>query len=244
MSSSKTTELSRVESRIPVASCCPLRALSAIPHNLFVNHESFSGAWELSADVIANPNREVVLVSAGSPSRSGDAWRPKRAPPAGWSASLAIRVGDLSALVQRAVCLTDDFAPTGDHSGGPAVSRGGALVFEVHQNRMSFEFREKDGVDDLSTTSMEPQLTVDLPTGDFAMAIEVSGMRMIRISATVGGQLRAVCCGRREDMALHRRMLPQSDGRRLLRAADLSLRDEVPPAEAATAPPSSTQPAD
>jgi hypothetical protein len=172
----------------------------AIPRNLFVGHRFFSGGWELSEGAVSSEN-QITLVPSGSPTRTGYAWRLRRAPRAEWTASVTFAVNNRTATTQGGIYLTEDFAQAGTHFGGPAIFHGSAALFEISDSRIRFEFRDNNGQIDFTGLSIIPHLTIDLKSDIFGIQIELSSFRMVRIYSIVDDQNMMIFSGKiREDL--------------------------------------------
>jgi hypothetical protein len=111
-------------------------------------------------------------------------------------------VNNRTDLTQGGLYLTDDFAQSGSHFGGPAVFHGSAVLFEISGGAIRFEFRENNGQIDFTNASIIPHLTIDLASEIFAVKIEFSTFRVLRISTTINDQNMMIFYGKaREDLA-------------------------------------------
>jgi hypothetical protein len=101
---------------------------------------------------------------------------------------VAFHISNRTALTQGAIYLTEEFAQHGEHFGGPPLYRGGAILFDIWDGRISFEYRDNNGDIDFTNHSLMPNLAVALDSDTFELTLELSSFRMLRITANIRGQ--------------------------------------------------------
>ena len=158
--------------------------IGSIPRNLFVNNENFSGSWELSMNTAYDENR-IVFVPTSSSDRYGYAWRLARAPPTVWNATFRFQVTNTSTYTKGGVFMTSEFGPQGEIFGGPEKFDGAALLFEIKNGFIAYEYRVNNGKVVYTDSDIMAFVTLQLYGDEFAVHLAFSDDGNVKIESNI-----------------------------------------------------------
>ena len=160
------------------------KTVGSVPRNLFVDNGDFSGSWELSTNSAYDDHR-ILLVPASSEDRFGYAWRLTRAPPNVWDAEFRFKPSNTSAHTRGAIFMTSEFGPQGKIFGGPEKFDGAALLFEIKNNFIAYEYRVNNGKVVYTDSDIMAFVTLQLENQEFSIELSFTDDGNVKVTSEI-----------------------------------------------------------